>query len=111
MGLLLFDGGSVLAMNFIVPDDTSAAGKAAATAVEELPTDEQAVTIAFAAAQTAGTENSLRIHRRGFRLFPDGRVTLTASREAPTLVFEHLPWLRELTDISATTTEEPQPFS
>jgi hypothetical protein len=111
MGLLLFDGGSVLAMNFIVPDDTSAAGKAAASAVEEMPTDEQAVTSAFAAARTAGTEDSLRIHRRGFRLFPDGRVTLTASREAPTLVFEHLPWLNELTDISATTTEEPQPFS
>jgi hypothetical protein len=109
--IALIDGGSVVLTSLSVPDDTQAAGQTAAAAVEGAPATQQSVVVAFEAAQLTGTENSLRVHTKDFILYPDGRVSLTASRVAPTLALHRLPWLRELAIVTATTTAQPLPFT
>jgi hypothetical protein len=94
-----------------VPDGTVVSGYAAVAAVEGLPATKHNAVIAYTAAQAAGDELTLRIHTEGFRLYPDGRVTLTASRRAPTLVFHRLPWLRDLTLVASSNTVDPLPFA
>ena len=107
----LIDGGSVVLTSLSVPDDTGAAGQAAAAAVEGEPATKQSAIVAFEAAQLAGAGNSLSVHTEDFTLYPDGRVSLTASRVAPTLVFHRLPWFRERAVVTATTTAQPLPFT
>ena len=107
----LIDGGSVVLTSLSVPDDTGAAGQAAAAAVEGEPATKQAAVVAFEAAQLAGTTDSLRVHTKDFVLYPDGGVSLTASRVAPTLVFHRLPWFRDRAVVTSTTTAQPLPFS
>lgn len=106
----LIDGGSVLLTEMSVPDDTTAAGQAAAQAVEELPATQQNAVIAFEAARAAGAGDSVRVHTKDFTLFPDGEVMLTASRTAPTLVFHRLPWVRDLAVVASTATVSALPF-
>ena len=107
----LIDGGSVVLTSLSVPDDTGAAGLAAAAAVEGEPATERAAITAFKAAQLAGAGDSLRVHTKDFVLYPDGRVSLTASRVAPTLMFHRLPWFRDRAVVTATTTAQPLPFT
>lgn len=109
--IALIDGGSVLLTNMVVPDDTKAAGQAAAAAVEDVPPSKQAAVTAFEAAQVAATGDSLTVRQKGFRLYPDAKVTLTASRTAPTLVLHRLPWLSDLTIVSSTATVTTLPYS
>jgi len=109
--VVLIDGGSVVLTSLSVPDDTAAAGQAGAAAVEGVPPAERSVITAFDAAQTAGTGNSLRVHTKDFMLYRDGRVSLTASRVAPTLVFHRLAWLRDRAVVTSSTTAQPMPFS
>lgn len=107
----LIDGGSVLLTHMVVPDDTKAAGHAAAAAVEDQPPTKQAAVTAFEAAQAAATGDSLTVRPKGFTLYPDAKVTLTATRTAPTLVFHRLPWLSDLTIVSSTATVTTLPYS
>jgi hypothetical protein len=109
--IALIDGGSVVLTSLSVPDHTAAAGQAAAAAVEGEPATKQSAITAFEAGQLAGTTNSLRVHTKDFVLYPDGRVSLTASRVAPTLVFHRLPWFRDRAVVTSTTTAQPLPFS
>lgn len=109
--IALVDGGSVVLTSLSVPDDTAVAGQAAAAAVEGVPATKHSAITAFEAAQSAGTGNSLQVHTKGFRLYPDGRVSLTASRVAPTLVIHRLPWFRDRAVVTSTTTAEPLPFA
>jgi len=106
----LIDGGSVVLTEMSVPDDTTAAGQAGAQAVEELPATRQNVVIAFEAARAAAAGDSLKVRTKDFRLFPNGEVSLTASRTAPTLVFHRLPWFRDLTVVTSTATVSTLPF-
>jgi hypothetical protein len=107
----LVDGGSIMLTELSVPDGTEVSGQAAVAAVEGLPATKHNAVIAYTAAQAAGDELTLHIHTEGFRLYPDGRVTLTASRTAPTLVFHRLPWFRDLTLVSFSSTVEGLPFA
>jgi thiazole synthase ThiGH ThiG subunit len=109
--LALLDGGSVVLTRMSVPDDTESAGHTAAAAVENLPTTKQTAVTAFEVAQAAGAGDSLEVHTKDFTLYPDDRVTLTASRTAPTLVFHRLPWLRDLVVVTSTATVGPLPFT
>jgi hypothetical protein len=101
----------VVLTSLSVPDDTAAAGQAGAAAVEGVSATPRSAMTAFDAAQVAGIGTSLRVHTKGFRLFPDGRVSLTASRVAPTLVLHRLPWFRDRAVITSSTTAQPLPFS
>jgi len=109
--IALVDGGSVVLAELSVPQGTEASGQAAVAAVEGLPATKQNAVTAYTAARAAGDELSLRIHTEDFTLYPDGRVTLTGSRTAPTLVFHRLPWLRDLTVVTTTATVEGLPFA
>ena len=107
----VIDGGSVVMSRLAVPDDTLTAGHAAAKAAEGLPVTEQTAVVAFEAAQRSATPQGLTVGTDDFQLYADGRVTLTASRVAPTLVFKHLPMLRDLAQVTSTATVSALPFS
>ena len=111
MSVLLLDGGSLVIARASVPDDARDAGYAAARALEGLPGTQQAARVAYEAATRRGTSAALHIERKGFTVYPDGKVTLTVTRTAPTLVFRHLPVLRDLTVVTATTTVTALPYS
>lgn len=104
------DGGSVLLTEMSVPDDTTTAGHAAAGAVEDERVSQQAAITAFEAARSTAAGDLLEVRSRSFRLFPDGEVTLTASRTAPTLVMHRIPFLRDLTVVTSTVTVGPLPY-
>jgi hypothetical protein len=109
--VVMIDGGSVVLTKLSVPGDAEDAGHAAAGAVAGMMTSQQeAVTAYDAAAQTA-TPAGLRVNRHDFRVYPDGRVTLTVTRTASTLLFKHLPILRDLAVVSNTQTVSALPFT
>jgi hypothetical protein len=105
------DAGSVVLTRLSTPDDVREAGQAAAEAVKGMPVDRQAATMAFAAAADEGRTYELRILPRDFRLFPDGRVELTAARTAPTLLLAHISALKDLTSVESSATVTALPFS
>lgn len=107
----VIDGGSVTMSRLAVPDDTLTAGHEAAKAVEGLPVTQQSAVVAFEAAQRSATPQGLTVGADDFQLYADGRVTLTASRVAPTLVLKHLPVLRDLAQVTSTATVTVRPYS
>ena len=109
--LALMDGGSVAITRASVPDDARAAGYAAAEAAKGLPGSQQMAVVAYDAATRRGAAAALHVERKGFTIYPDGKVTLTVTGTAPTLVFKHLPVLRDLTVVTATTTVTALPYS
>ena len=109
--IALLDGGSLAITRASVTDDARDAGYAAAEAVEGLPGTQQAALIAYEAATRRGTAAALHIERRGFTVYPDGKVTLTVTRTAPTLVIKHVPVLRDLAVVTATITVTALPYS
>lgn len=108
--IALIDGGSIVMSRLTVPDDAMAAGHEAAQAVEGLPVTQQTVVLAFEAAQGAATPRGVTVEADDFALYADGRVTLTVSRTAPTLLLQHVPGLRDLARVSSTTTVTALPF-
>ena len=80
LGLFLIDGGSVAITRASVPDDARDAGYAASEAVEGVPRTQQAAVVAYEAATRRGTAAALHIERKGFTVYPDGKVTLTVTR-------------------------------
>ena len=107
----LIDGCSVAIVRAAVPDGARDAGNAAVQAVEGLPGTQQSAVVAYDAATLRGSAAALHVDRKGFTVYPDGKVTLTVTRTAPTLVFKHLPVLRDLTVVTATTTVTALPYS
>lgn len=105
------DAGSVALTRIAVPDDVVAAGQAAASAVEGMPVNQRAASVAWAAAADDARHNGLRVKAKNFRLHPDGHVELTASRIAPTLLINRLEPLRHLARVKASATAQPLPFS
>ena len=105
------DGGSIALTHAWVPDDARDVGFAAAESVRGLPSTQQSAVVAYDAATRRGAVAALHIDRQGFTVYPDGKVTLTVTRTAPTLVFKHLPVLRDLTVVTATTTVTALPYS
>ena len=109
--IALVDGGSVVMSRLTVPDDAVAAGHEAAQAVEGLPVTQETVVLAFEAAQSAATPRGVTVEADDFALYRDGRVTLTVSRTAPTLLLQHVPGLRDLARVSSTATVTALPYS
>jgi len=110
-GLALVDVGSVALTKMTVPDDVRAAGHAAAEVAKNAPPNRQTVTAAHQAAQDSAKLHGITVHTKDFTIYPDGRVTLTAGKTAPTLLLDRVPQLAHLADVTTTTTVEPLPFS
>ena len=105
------DGGSVFLALMSVPDRAREVGHAAARAVEGQPANQHNARVAYDAAVHAANTRTLTVETKGFTLYPDGRVTLTATRTAPTLLLERIPPLRHLAQATATVTVSALPYS
>lgn len=105
------DGGSVFLTRMSVPDAARQVGYAAAAAAENQPTTRQTAMVAFGAASEDARARNISISTKNFTLYPDGRVTLTARRTAPTLLLHRISALSHLSDVRATVTVTAVPFS
>lgn len=108
--LLLVDTGSLLLTRVSTPDRVHDAGRAAAEAVEGLALTQQSAVLAYDAARSAAADHSLQIDQDDFRVLPHGRVRITATRTAPTLLLHRLPRLERYIEVSATEIVEPLPY-
>ena len=109
--LSVVDGGSVFLTRMSVPDAARNAGYAAARAAENQPMTRRTVLVAYNAARDDGDKRNLEIKTRNFTLYPDGKVKLTASRTARTLVLRRIPSWSHWADVSATVTVSALPFA
>ncbi len=48
---------------------------------------------------------------KGFTIYPDGRVTLTGTKTAPTILLHRLSFLSHFAEVSTTVTVEPLPYT
>ncbi len=103
--VLAGDLASVALVKLTVPDDAAEAARAGVTAVQydRTPTQQTALA-AFTAAREVAALHRMQIDEKTFTVYADGAVKLTASRNAPTLLFKRLPWLRDHTETTTTTT-------
>jgi hypothetical protein len=92
-------------------DDAKVVARAAAEAVRGQALTQQTALIAYQAAELTALRFGASVARKDFTVHRDGQVTLTLQRTAPTLLFDHLPFLRDTTAISATVTVEPSPYT
>lgn len=105
------DAGSVVMNRMTVPDDVRAAGHAAAEVAKNQPATRQTALAAYEAAVDDARQTGITVQTKGFTLYPDGRVTLTAGKTAPTLLLDRIAALRDLAEVRTTVTVEPLPFS
>ena len=111
MALGVLDTGSIVLTRIAVPDQVREAGYAATEAVGDQPITRQTAQVAYRAAREQAATAGNRVHTKDFALLPDGRVHLTAGRNAPTLLVDRIPQLRHLTDVTASATVARLPYS
>ena len=105
------DAGSVTLTRVAIDDDVREAGQAAAEAVEGMPVDPRAASIALDAAKDKGRPHGLKVRTKSFRLNQDGTVELTGVRTAPTLLLERFEAFRHYTKVRSTQTVDARPFT
>lgn len=109
--LAVLDSGSVMLTRLAVPDQAREAGYAAAEAVRDRPVNRQAAQVALRAARQQAGTNANGVRARDFVLRPDGQVSLTVGRTAPTLLLHRIPQLRHLAKVTESVTVSRLPFS
>jgi hypothetical protein len=105
------DTGSVVLTRMAAPDQVRESGHAAARAVERMPVTGRAASIALKAAADDGERRGLTVRPRMFRLHRDGRVQVTMTKTAPTLLLKRVEPLRHYTRVTSTAIVSPLPFS
>lgn len=103
LGLVLFDGVSLVAARFQAAD---AAGLAARAAAEEFRASKD-VQKAYDAAYAEVAEDGDTVGTQDFSVAPDGTVSLSVTRVASTLVLEKVAPLRRYTEATATGSGRP----
>jgi hypothetical protein len=98
LGVLGFDAVSLAAAHFSAEDRAQTAARAASS-VYRAPADLQK---AYEAAHFSAAEQGDTIAPTDFSIGPDGRVTLTLQRTAPTLLLEKIAPLRGWAEIRTT---------
>lgn len=103
--LLAADLGSVALVKVSVDDGAGEAARAGMSAIQfsGKPTPVEAE-LAYRAAAEVAELHDLVIDQQSFTIYADGAVKLTATRNSPTLLFKHLPGLRDITDSTVTVT-------
>ena len=105
LGVLGFDAVSLASARFTAEDHAqTAAREAAATWAQS-----HVLQTAYDAALAEVLESGDTIDAASFAATPEGSVTLTLRRTAPTLVLERIPPLREWATMTATVTARPAP--
>ena len=107
---LAIDTGSVILTKVSTPDDIRDAGYKAAAVAEQGPATRQVAVNALSAAQQDALAHGITVVSKGFTIYPDGSVTLTGTKTAPTLLMQHVALLSRLTHVSTTLTVEPLPY-
>lgn len=98
LGVVLFDVIAITSARFTAEDHAQEAARAASAAYRT-PADLQ---VAYDAALAVVAVHGDTIDAETFTMTPEGAVTLTVRRTAPTLVVEKVGPLRSLTDVQAT---------
>ena len=109
--LSALDGGSVALTQMQLPDHVKTAGYAAAEVSGSGPTDRQTAVAAWRAAEQAAEKNGFTVRPRNFTIYPDGRVQLTGTREAPTLLLHRLHALQHWARVTSTQTVKALPYT
>jgi hypothetical protein len=105
------DGGSIFLTRMSVPDAALNAGYVAAAAAKGQPTTRGTALVAYRAAREDGKKRDLQIRTKDFTLYPDGKVKLTATRTARTVVLHRIPDWSHWADVSATVTVSALPYA
>lgn len=105
VGVLAFDGISLVTARFQTADAAASAARAAADAYHSSHSVQGAYDAAYA--QVASADET--VGTRDFRIGPDGSVTLTVTRIAHTLVLHTLGPLRGWARVTATGSGAPPP--
>lgn len=106
--IAIIDGASITLARLQVGDDAQAAARQGAQSILNQPINQETAEVAYAAAVEALPNDDERIIRNegtpaeAFQVGDDGSVTLTVTREAPTLVVKYLPTLSDLTTVTST---------
>jgi hypothetical protein len=109
--LSAIDGGSVYLTQLQLPDDVESAGYAATEVSTKGQTNRQTAVAAWRAAEDEAEGKGIAIRSRGFTIYPDGRVTLTGTKKAPTLLLHRVHALRHLLRVTDTETVTALPYS
>lgn len=103
--LVAGDLGSVALVKLAVEDDAGEAARAGMMAIQyDQKATPAAAEAAYAAASSVADLHRQEIKKDTFTIYADGGIKLTATRKAPTLLFKHLPGLRDLTESTVTVT-------
>ena len=101
IGVLTFDALSIGLASLTVSDAANGAAIAARDVYDNSPGNRVA---AFAAADRFADQHGVVLDPSHFVISKDGRITVTVTKVAQTMVFEHIPPLTEWTLRSATAT-------
>jgi hypothetical protein len=106
IALLVACGADLVSVGLVkvsTPDDAGEAARAGMTAIEfDRTATPQTAEAAFRAASDVADLHRMSIDKDSFRVYSDGSVELTGHRSAPTMLFKHLPGLKDLTATTAT---------
>jgi hypothetical protein len=91
-------------------DDVKQAGYQAAAVAKRGPATRQTAVAALDAARKDAGTHGITVRDQDFAIYPDGTVTLTGVKVAPTLLMKHLEFFHHITRVSTTLTVEPLPF-
>ena len=105
------DAGSVVLTRLTVPDHVREAGQVAARAIENDPVNQRTAQLALKAARDEAGTHGMKIRAKNFTIYKDGRVTLTGTQTAPTLLLERIGPLQHFTKVRATDTVTALPYS
>jgi hypothetical protein len=105
IGLLLFDGVSIVVAKVGVQDDASFAAREASDAADRGATVQEAYDAAVEALADQGSPSV--VETSTFTIGPDSSVTVTTTRTASTFFLKHIGLLDEWVQASATATAAP----
>lgn len=96
---LAADLGSVALVRLSATDDAGEAARAGVGAIQyERSATPQIAEAAYEAAEQVASLHRLAIDQASFVVHANGTVELTAHRTAPTVLFKHIPGLRNVTE-------------
>lgn len=116
VALAAIEGASIGLTKVQVSEDARTAAREAARAAAGQEITPQVAEAAYAAAAASLTGDEERVvrgsgdHAEAFRVFPDGSVTLTVARRAPTLVLGRFPALEHWVRVTQTQAHAPYGF-
>ncbi|KQW46035.1 hypothetical protein ASC77_19235 [Nocardioides sp. Root1257] len=108
--VLAIDTGSVVLTKMSSHDDVQQAGYQAAAIAKQGPASRQTAVVALAAAERDAEPHGITVASKGFTIYPDGSVTLTGTKTAPTLLMKHVGAFDRVIHVSTTLTVAPLPF-